>query len=1174
MRWGKTVVLQAAGLALLLVMAHNLLAQQSLGSFTGTITDPTGAVIPGVELTALEQSTGFTRRAISSRDGTYILPLLPPGTYQITAVKSGFERAVAGPAVLAVDQNQKIDLQLRIGSQNTTVTVEAAPPVLDTQSAAVGTTVEQTKIAQLPFNGRQFLETTLFTPGVVPGTQGSELNVSGRGGSINANGMRETMNTFLLDGMTDTSIAVGTFSATPPLDAIQEFRMETGVYSAKFGTNAGAQVNMVTKSGTNKLHGSLYEYFRNASLDARNFFEPFVPAFNRNDYGATLGGPVSIPGIYNGHDRTFFFMAYEGLQDNHTFFGRAFVPTRAEKQGDFTDLLSPSCPEPTVLINPLILVNPNLPPTFGNNLNNLRPYLPSGTLDPVGQQIANLYPAPNIPGATCGQANYTAPVKQTVYNNNYNLRLDHRWGTKDSIFYRYTLTTNSNFLPFVYNQLPNYGTFQADWFTQTGLDWTHTFSPTLLNEAKLAFNRWQYRWNAQGQGNNFAQQLGLKGLALTAPRDTGIPDFTISGGYTELGAHTNLPQAGAVDTFEYADTLTQIAGSHSLAYGAQIGSIKRGNFFIDENARSTFGFSGIVTGCPPLPQAAAACAAIKAGVSQQLGTPNVLFGNGLADLLLGIPTSWVNGYSQYISGTGGQYDFFVQDDWKARPNLTFNLGLRYEYNSVVTDKGDRFGGFSFQTGQVMAAGPLVTLEKFVGTVDSLTGVAAGAFVPSGVTSLGGTSTNRALQQPDYKDFAPRVGFAWQPFKNSSTVLRGGYGIFYDQMTGELYFQKSANPPFVQISSGNLFDTPQVLGGILTGQVPLGTGAVIQNALTNTAAIFPALNPVDLNLQNGMVQQWSFDVQHEFRGVWLLDVGYVGTRGLYLPFIWNPNQPDISNPLNCSPLSGCPRPYPDFLNMAYTDSSGSSIYHSLQVKVERHYANGLSFLGSYTWSKSIDTNSTYFSTNAAPNSPQNSYDRAAEKGLSDFNVPQRLSLAYVYDLPFGGKLMRLSNPKTNYLIEGWEVSGIATVQAGSPFTALYLSNDPSTTGQGTERANVVGGVPVYPANQTVNQWVNPAAFVRPAEFTFGNAGRNSLQGPGLADWDFSVIREFRLTESKTLEFRAEVFNLFNEANFSLPVNDASSPTFGQIFNTVQPIAGLASGGPGDPREVQFALRLKW
>jgi hypothetical protein len=390
--------------------------------------------------------------------------------------------------------------------------------------------------------------------------------------------------------------------------------------------------------------------------------------------------------------------------------------------------------------------------------------------------------------------------------------------------------------------------------------------------------------------------------------------------------------------------------------------------------------------------------------------------------------------------------------------------------------------------------------------------------------------------------------------------------------------KSFNPPFFQLGSGNLLDNEQAVFTALAtppaaGGLPLATGLLLQNlfvAPSLTPTLFPTLNPVNLDVKEGKIFQWTFDVQRQL-GSWLVDMGYVGTRGLELPFEWDPNMPN--NGLCPSASAPCPSLYPNFLTMSYTDPIGTSIYHSLQLKVERHYTNGLAVIGAYTWSKSIDDDSAYFGTNASPGFPENSYNRAAEKGRSDFDYEQRFSLAYVYDLPFGNKIGKLQNSKANYLIDGWEVAGIAMVQSGAPYTPTVDGN-PSNNIDGHDRPNVVPGVSFYPANKSVNRWTNPAAFSQPAPYTFGNAGRNILTGPGLADWDFSLIRNFKLRESKTLQFRAEMFNIFNRPNFTLPNADASSASFGVIGNTVQPIAGQASGGPGDPREIQFALRLTW
>ncbi len=1172
-------------LVLYLVCGAGLRAQQSRGSFTGTVSDTSGGVIPGVVVTATEVDTGISQNSVTQEDGSYTIPLLPPGRYQLSAQKAGFEKTTQGIIVLAVDAHPRIDFQLQVGSQATTVEVQSSAPVLDTQTYSVGTTVEQAKVSELPFNGRQFLQATLFTPGVVPGSQGSELN-DNRGGSINVNGMRESMNDFLLDGMSDTSIAVGTYSASPPLDSIAEFRMETGVYDAKFGTTGGAQVNMVTKSGTNQLHGSLYEYLRNNDLDARNFFEPVVPPFHRNQFGVSLGGPIVVPHIYDGHDKSFFFINYEGLQDRLTSFSRAHVPTLAERGGDFSDLQASDCSTQTVLLDPLILFNSSAPLTVpGNNVNNLAPAFPSGTLDPVGQAMVNLYPKPNL-AAGCGGENFTAPVLAIINTNSYVGRFDHRFGSKDSIFYRYNLTTDSELSPSgLPTGVPGYGLRRLDWFTATGLDWVHTFSPTVINEAKVDYNRWQYGWTAQDQGDQVNQQLGIQG-APTALRDTGSPNISFSP-YDGLGSFTSAPQAGAVNTFEYADTLTQIHGNHSLAYGVQIRSIKRGNFYEDIDARDDYGFDGVVTGS--LVEAGLEQSLPSSVVQQLLGqacpTGNCTFGNGAADAMFGLPTSWIRGFSGYISGAGSENDFFAQDTWKARRDLTVTFGLRYEYNTPITDKANHLAGFDFNKGQLLVAGTtLATLESFVGTAPANTasGYPVGNFVVSGHETLGSIGANRSLQHSDPRDFGPRIGFAWQPFDSKKTVLRGGYGVYYDQMTGELYFQKSFNPPFFQASSGNLQDNEQpVLAALSTppsqGGLPLGTGLFLQDLFTSPAlapTLFPTLNPVIINLHDSTIQQWSLDVQRELPGSWLVDIGYVGTHGVHLPFMWDPNQPDNSNAATCISNGGsCPRAYPDYLTMSYTDSAGKSSYSSLQVKAERHYSKGMAVIGAYTYAKSLDTNSTYYGTNGTANFPENSFDRAAEKGRSDFDYRQRFSLAYVYDLPIGTTMWKSSNRAANFAIQGWEVAGIAMVQSGAPFTPTVDGN-PSHNVDGNDRPNVVSGVSFYPAHQTAQQWANPAAFSTPAQYTYGNAGRDILNGPGEAAWDFSLIRNFKLGESKKLEFRAEMFNILNTANFTLPNGNVSSPSFGVIGNTVQPIAGQASGGPGDPREIQFALRLTW
>jgi len=1122
-------------------------AQTFQGSLTGTVTDTSGAIMVGVQVTAAEQATGFSRSVVTADDGSYSIVLLPPGTYLVTAEKEGFNKTTLGPIALAVNQHQLLDFQMKVGRPTTVLTVEAPAVIVDTQTSSVGTTIGQTKVSDVPLNGRQFLELMMFTPGVVPGTPGSKVN--DRGGSINVNGMQDSMNSYWLDGLDDTSSGVGQYTVAPPVDSIAEMRLETGVYDAKFGVHAGAQVNVVTKSGTNQFHGSLFEFLRNADLDARNFFEPSVPPFQRNQFGGTVGGPVVLPKLYDGHDKTFFFFTYEALREHRSFDNRTLVPTVFERNGDFRDLLSPQCSVQTVLLNPLALAGGQIEP-----FTNIKQVLPAGP-DPVGQGLVDLYPMPNVADAPCGQVNYVAQVQRRISTNTYMARVDQHWGAKDNFFFRFNFNGVQEFDPGLGSFIPGYGTLGNNHFLTTGIDWTHQFTPALLNEFKFGYNRYQLDLLNQDSANTSAQQLGIQGL-----QPAGQPQLNFAA-YNNLGSDNTVPQSGAVNSFQLADTITQVKGNHSLAYGFDFRAVRRGNFSIDSIIRGEFDFTGTVTGgLGSLPAGAGGCA-----------LPTCTLGNSIADALLGFPTFWINGFQQYISGALGEYDAFAQDTWKVRSNLTLNLGLRYEYNGVTTDKNNHLANFDFNNGLLLVAGNnYVTLESFDPTPPP------GTFQQVGTRNLGSTSENRAVQLRDWNNFAPRVGFAWQPLGNSKTVVRAGYGVYYNQTFGDVYFQKSANPPFVKITTGNLSGA---LPGIESGQIPVGTGALIQTALTGVAGpAFPTTSPFQLNFTNAFIQQYTFDVQRELGTSWLLDLAYVGSRGLHLPRETDPNQRNNSDPTQCLGSTGCPRPYRLYSGFSYTEASGSSSYNAFQAKVQRQFARGLSLIASYTWSKSMDTASGAFGDTRNTNFPQNSRDSAAEKALSDFDYRNRFSLAYVYQLPFGSRIWKLDNQRLNYLIKNWQLSGVALAQSGPHFTP-NLSGDVSGAdeteiiGQPTDRPDVSGSG-FYPAKRTPNQWVLPSGFSTPAQFTFGNAGRNILQGPGISSWDFSIIRNFRFKESMNLQFRAEMFNIFNHANFDIPMRDLASPSFGIIFNTLPPIAGQTSGGPGDPREVQFGLKFTW
>ncbi len=1182
-------------LAIICVGIISSWGQTFQGSFAGTVIDPSGAVVPGAVVTITEKDKGFSRSVTSSKDGSYEVPLLPPGRYTLSVQKEGFRKFDRGPLTLLVNQHLREDIKLDLGQASDSIVVEAYPATVESQTSSVGTTIDEQKVNDVPLNGRNFLELALLVPGVSPGTSGSAVSTRGGGGSINVNGMRDSMNSYWLDGLDDTSVGVGQYTVAPPLDSVQEFRMETGVYEAKFGAHAGAEVNMVTKSGTNEVHGSAYEYVRNTGFDARNFFDPSVAPMHRNQFGATLGGPIAIPKIYDGRDHSFFFFAYEGTREHRDFYDNFLVPSVSDREGNFADLLNPACASQTVLINPLALMQGSVLP-----FTDISQVLPQA--DPAGQGLVNQYPTPNIAGASCGAANYTALVDRQVNTDTMTGRVDHQLDTKNSLFVRYSLNLDREFwpsgtVPESLTTLPGYGRFSHNSYQMAGLDWTHIFSPKLVNEFKLGYNRWQLRQSNQDLGNDLASSLGINGVNQINGQSAGVPDMTYSG-YAGIGADSSLPETGAVNTFQVGDTLTHVLGTHTLSYGADIRLVRRGNFTVDSNYRGSYGFTGFVTsGLGQLNSQE------EAGLAGEIGLPCAAsgacqFGNSVADALLGLPQYWLNGFQEYISGAFGEYDFFVQDDWRVRPHLTLNLGFRYEYKSLVTEKNNDFSNFDFSNGDLMVAGTsAATLWSFNPSQNPYTGQlqinpqpCTAQTCAQQTLNLGSTASNRSLQYPDHKNFEPRIGIAWQPFGNSKTVLRGGYGIFYDQTFGDVYFQKAANPPFVHLEEGNIGDA---LPLIESGTYYPGSGAIIQNALTNIGGTsYPSMSPFQLNFQNAFIQEWSADVQRQVGKTWLIDIGYVGTRGLHLVQETDPNQPvnmtDVSgasaavqaSTLVACEAGSCLSPIPYLANFAYTQSAGSSIYHALQAKVERRFSKGLSILAAYTYSKSIDTASGPFADSRNPNFPQNSYDVAAEKSVSDFNFPQRLSLAYLWAMPFGTTTAKLQNSRLNYLIQGWEVGSALTIESGPPFTPVVSGNasgadeiNNATVQADTDRPSLASTT-VYPGKQTPQQWVLPSAFTTPSEFTFGNAGRNILRGPGLGSCDFSVLKNFRLAEIAKIQFRGEIFNIFNRANFDIPQNIVNAASFGQIFNTLQPVAGLASGGPGEPRELQLGLWLIW
>jgi hypothetical protein len=1046
----------------ILLFASTALSQTHRASIRGRITNQTGNVLAGVSIKIVHEERNETRNTVSDAEGEFTVSQLAPGTYRIEAESAGYEK-YARRVELQVNQIERLDVRLdvaRLAEENVIIT-DTLPP-LNKDSAALSTVIENRQVTGLPLDGRNFFELTLLVPGAVPAAQGSASSFRGDL-AFSVNGAREDANNFLLDGVYNVDPKLNTFGVRPPVDAIREFEMQTSTYDASFGRNAGAQVNVVLKSGSNQFHGSVYEFFRNGALDARNFFAPAdqpAPKYQRNQFGFSLGGPIR-------RDRTFFFADYEGTRANEGITRIANVPTLLERAGDFSQSLLPPPIDPLTGL-----------PFLGNRI-------PDARVNPTGRAIAALYPAPN---RAVPFENFVSSPTLRDRNDSFDVRIDHAISENSDLAFRYSFGDRSLFEPFSgpgFSLVPGYGINVPRRSQNTMLSETHVFTPNFINEARVAFNRVALSVFQENRGTSINQRVGLPELS-TNPRDFGLSFITIAG-YSPIGDEYNNPQEGVTNTYQILDTATYARGSHLLKFGADLRFVRQ-NAYRDVQSRGFLTFSpfGQVTG------------------------------NALADLLLGSP--FITGGARLDNAQHlrtESYNFFINDSWRITPRFTLNAGLRYEYNSPPVDAEDR---------------------------STLYDVATETLVPVGTNGM-----PRSGYDADKNNFAPRIGFAWTMDDAGRTVLRAGYGIYYDQSSlapsEGLYF----NPPYFNLNF--YFSLP-------------GLPLTVDNPFPS---FFPVPSPstafaIQRDLSTPYMQHWNVNLQRELGGSRVIEVAYVGSKGTSLYSARDINQPAPS------PTFFVIRPVPQFADINILESRANSNYHSLQVRFQQRLDFGLSMLSSYTWSKSIDDASSFFTSAGDPNFPQNSYDLGAERGRSNFDVRQRLSVSYAYDLPFGrGRTYLRDAGWVTSVLTGWQTYGIITLQTGRPFTvALLPENDNSGTGRSNlgfganDRPNVIGDPRL--ASRTPERWFNTAAFGLPVFGTFGNAGRNILDGPGYRNVNASLVKNTFLTERFNLQLRAEVFNLFNHPNFNLPDNFLGSPTFGRILSA------------REPRHIQLAVKL--
>jgi hypothetical protein len=1041
--------LTRAGIIVALALALGIPARTSAqapgAALRGFVEDQTHGRLPGVQLTLVHEATNERRETVTDGQGRFAFASLLAGRYLLEAQLTGFSifRQIAN---VAVGRDLWTEVQLVVTTREVvTGAGEARIPLVERNSSAMRTLVDADQVANLPLDGRDFLQLALLAPGTAPAPERSASSVRGDF-AFTTNGAREDFNHYLLDGVSNVDPKLNTPAVRPPVDAIQEFEVVASNYDASFGRNAGGQLNVITRSGSNRYTGTAYEFLRNGALDARNHFVPEgepAPDYSRHQFGGSIGGPIA-------RDRTFFFADYEGTRLREGLTRVTTVPTPEERAGDFS--ASPGG----------IPGNP-----FGGS------QIPPAFIHPIGRAIVDLYPPPNRSGPA---ANFVSSPTLGDDIDQFDAKVEHLLPGGMRLAGRYSFSDRRLLEPFAgtgFATVPGFGNEVNRRGQNLVASLTHA-SPSMFYDLRVGYTRVSIGVVPENPQVDNAS-VGLATLA-TDPRDRGLSLISV-GGYSPLGHEFNNPQATTSDTFQISDAVTWHRGAHLMKFGGDFWHTRQSGFR-DVQARGFLTF-------------------VQQGIT----------GNALADLLLGLPV--LTGGARLDNPQNLRahaWSVFAHDEWRVGPALSIAAGLRYDYMTPPVDADDRANLYDAATGTVIPVG-------------------------TGGIPRGG-------HDPDRNNFGPRVGFAWAPDAERRQVIRSGYGVYYNQgalATSEgLYF----NPPFFDL---RVFFPVQGLPPLtLDDPFPASFPIPVPQSAT-------AYQP---DLQTPRMEHWNVSYQREITNRRAIEVAYVGSRGTHLTSARDLNQPAAS------PVVPNLRPNPRFADITLIESRASSRYHSLQVKYRQRIEDVLSALVSYTYGKSTDDASGFFTSAGDPNFPQNSLDPGAEESRSSFDARHRLSASVSWTLPFTG----------NVWLENWQVHAVATVETGRPFTvAMHPDIDASNTGRSNlgfgfnDRPDVTGDPALSSGDRSEDRWFDTSAFSPPAFGTFGNAGRNSLEGPGFSTVNLAVVRLIPAGPAR-LQLRLEVFNLLNRVNYDLPDGFLGSPTFGRILSA------------GAPRRVQFGVRV--
>lgn len=1052
---------------LLIVLTGEALAQVASATLSGSVLDESGAAAPGAAVAAREESTGFMRNTVTGAEGKYVIEDLPPGVYTVTAHKAGFRTTTSQHVALEVNQKARLDLKLKVGEARDSVTAIATVSPVQSDEASIGYRLDSQITGELPLDKRNVVALVTLGPGAIPRQLGGFVHdiindvQQGSRGSVAfnppINGSRSTMNAFLLDGAYDTDRNTYSIAVYPPMDSVQEFRIQTSLAPAEFPQAGGAAIDVVTRSGSRQFHGSGFEYLQNELPDARNYFDdPTLPAplVRQNQFGGSLGGRMPVA-------NTFFFATYEGLRSKIGNPVQSFVPPAVLRTGDYRGQ--------TALADPL---NGGAP--FPGNV------IPSDRIDPIASRFLSTYePLPNLNNG--GFNNFVDETPNTGRNDAFSARIDHQFRNQSQLTGRYTYNGERNIMAGSFPLRPTEENVRAQ---QAALSYTFG-GKSWVNEARLSFTRLGMHDTPQSAFQaNVIQELGVEGLS-TDPVNYGLPYFQLTD-YSLVTDDPTLPQVQRDNLLNVSDSVSKVRGAHTLKTGFDWIHFQL-NYMRNSLARGSYLYTGAYSG------------------------------EALADFLLGFPqnTSRDVGNTQAYMRQNS-FGGYVQDDWRVSRSLTLNLGLRYEYVTPFSETRGNLLNLAYAAGPNPAPPQLQRVRQPV--------------------------------RPDTRNLSPRVGLAWRlpklPFSQGETVFRAGYGIYYS--------------PEIAVEIYDL-----LLNGILAqNNVTNGTLPPIlttRNGFPQTASTgFPTYFGIDPGAPTPYVQQWNAGIQHEFPGHILGEVAYLGSKGTHLGRFRQFNTPlHTETGENLGPRPGdlqSLRTWPGLGEIVQRQHISNSSYNSLQVKAEKRLTRRVSLLASFVWSKSIDDADTVLPGLYDSVGAQDENNLRLERGLSAFNVGRRISAGYVVNLP----AVRALGPA----LRDWQLSGTVLLQDGVPLDVFYYAFDPANTGL-PNRPDLVPGVSLtLPRSQrTTQQFFNTAAFTAPAPYSFGNAGRNIVNGPGNNLFSMALHRRFAIREHGAVEFRAESFNVFNHPNWGIPgpYVDFGAPFFGGIL------------GVGDPRRFQFAIR---